>query len=149
MTKLIDGDRLEAFLATQPDLDSVLIRLVLDDFVYLPPKTPLSQIEIPVKEIVRRNDKSTSWFAAISISSENRVRLYEAIRLALWDGRRTDDELRENLLVRGVAHSPSGLRTRRSELVKSGWVRDSGERRDSDLGHPAIVWELAPEVRNV
>ena len=43
MTKLIDGDRLEAWLQDQGGIDALLIQLVLDDFIYQPPQTPASQ----------------------------------------------------------------------------------------------------------
>lgn len=36
---------------------------------------------------------------------------------------------------------------RRSELLRSGWVRDSGRTRTSDHGRDAIVWELSDAGR--
>ena len=56
MTKLIDGDRLEAWLQDQGGIDALLIQLVLDDFIYQPPQTPKSKIKKSVKELVRRRD---------------------------------------------------------------------------------------------
>jgi len=34
---------------------------------------------------------------------------------------------------------------RRRELVAGGWVRDSGRRRDTTAGNPAVVWVLTPD----
>ena len=38
--------------------------------------------------------------------------------------------------------SESGMRTRRNECVKMGWVRDSGQRFQISTGRNAIAWEL-------
>lgn len=40
--------------------------------------------------------------------------------------------------------SPSGIRTRRKELVEAERVRDSGARVRLDSGRWAAVWEVAP-----
>lgn len=37
--------------------------------------------------------------------------------------------------------SESGLRTRRSELVDQGWVRDTGRTATLDSGRQATIWE--------
>ena len=148
MTKLIDGDRLAEFLESQSGIDALLIQLVLKDFEYVPPQTPMSQIDRPAREIVRRRDPGTSWEAAWSIATEKRQLLFRQIYALLnVVGPCTDDEIREGFLKRGLAHSASGLRTRRDELVKAGWVRDSGNKRPSDAGHPATVWEALPELK--
>lgn len=148
MTKLIDGDRLEAYLREESGADALFIQLVLDDFIYQPPQKPIREIDVPAKEVVRRRDPGTSWEAAYSISSEKRQELFRVIyRALLRFGPQTDDELRKHFILAKIAHSPSGLRTRRAELVKAGWLRDSGNKRDSMSGHPSTVWEALPELK--
>lgn len=43
--------------------------------------------------------------------------------------------------------NPSTERPRRVELVEGGWLKDSGRRRNSPYGQPAIVWELTETGR--
>lgn len=42
--------------------------------------------------------------------------------------------------------SPSGIRSRRAELVEAGEVRDSGRKVRTEGGRNAIVWELAVAI---
>lgn len=52
----------------------------------------------------------------------------------------TDFELWES----GIGARPHVPATRREELIADGWpIRDSGMRRMTDTGSPAIVWVLA------
>lgn len=146
MTKLIDGDRLEAWLQDQGGIDALLIQLVLDDFIYQPPQTPKSKIKKSAKELVRRRDPGTSWDAALSITSEKRQELYRILYALLSKHSLTDDEIRHRFEANNYPHSASGLRSRRAELVAAGWVRDSGNKRVSENGHPATVWEALPAV---
>lgn len=146
MTKLIDGDRLEAWLHGQGGIDALLIQLVLDDFIYQPPQTPRSKIRKAAKELVRRRDPGTSWDAALSILPEKRQELYRIIYALLVKHQLTDDEIRQRFEMNNYPHSASGLRSRRAELVAAGWVRDSGNKRTSENGHPSTVWESLPAV---
>ena len=146
MTKLIDGDRLEAWLQDQGGIDALLIQLVLDDFIYQPPQTPKSKIKKSAKELVRRRDPGTSWDAALSITPEKRQELYRILYALLSKHSLTDDEIRPRFEATNYPHSASGLRSRRAELVAAGWVRDSGNKRVSENGHPSTVWEALLEV---
>lgn len=91
----------------------------------------------------RRTDPATSHAAAGTVAHlrHNQQIILTLLRL---EGGQTDEEL---LLLWNdrIAEriSPSGLRTRRSELVDMGLVRDSGDRRPLESGRIAIVWEYA------
>lgn len=85
----------------------------------------------------RRRDPETSREAARSVENiwESQRTILELLQRR---GASTDEEI--FMLVSGM--SPSGARTRRSELVKMGLVRDSGQRRKLSTGRRAIVWEV-------
>ena len=88
----------------------------------------------------RTTDPKTSHDAAESVREVTATQDYvlRALRRP-----RTDVELVEayrNFKIAPKA-SESGLRTRRSELVRQGLVRDSGRRVVLDSGRAAIVWE--------
>lgn len=93
--------------------------------------------------VARRTDPSTSHAAAASISSSklrsSQVAVLEWLR---EHGPATDEALVE--LYNGPDQSPSGLRTRRRELVEQRLVRDSGARQPLASGRMAIVWEVVP-----
>lgn len=88
-------------------------------------------------------DPATSHAAARSVNRERLIDTQRAIvTLLAMRGGMTDDEISEawnETMTEPV--SPSGLRTRRSELVKLGRVKDSGQRRKLATGRSAIVWE--------
>lgn len=85
----------------------------------------------------RRTDPSTSHAAADSV---DRIRESQALILGILRafGPMTDTEIAER--IRPGVMSPSGCRTRRSELVTKGKVVDSGERKRLDSGRMSIVW---------
>lgn len=94
---------------------------------------------------VRHRDPHTSYSAAVAQTPERSLKLYQAIRIVLTGvGPMTDEELHDFLQKKNFKHTTSGLRTRRSELADAGWVRDSGNKRPTAAGSPAIVWEFAP-----
>lgn len=51
----------------------------------------------------------------------------------------TDEELQTRLGLRLQSEIP-----RRFELVRDGWVKDSGRRRQTSSGAQAIIWEAIP-----
>jgi len=50
-------------------------------------------------------------------------------------------------IAKALGMNPNTERPRRKELEEMGWIRDSGERRKTASGSPAIVWTFSPEVR--
>lgn len=99
----------------------------------------------------RNTDPATSHAAARSVQGERKS------QRAVWavmrrHGDLTDEELVAAYEADVAAHqgisryeklprqSPSGIRTRRSELVEQGWVVDSGLRKPLASGRRAIVW---------
>lgn len=88
----------------------------------------------------RRTDPATSHAAAASVRNPelDRARVYAA----LAEGPMTDEQILERCRAHYAPQiSPSGARTRRSELVRTGLVRDSGRRTRLSSGRLAIIWE--------
>ena len=90
----------------------------------------------------RRTDPETSHAAAESLDPTRLRRSQEFVLgvLRAYPAGLTDEELREAVDRTGYAISDSGLRTRRSELVRLGLVEDSGERATTLAGRQTIVW---------
>lgn len=108
----------------------------------VPDKLPVERMKVPTRNKVRRKDPSTSWAAATSQVPAATQLIYKAIVLILTKkGPQTDEEIERVLTYNKIPHSESGARTRRSELVEAGWVRDSGQKRPGKNGNPMIVWE--------
>lgn len=103
---------------------------------------------VPDRAYARRSDPETSHAAASSIS-RRQISLAQADLLRLFsrgDLKLTDAELADLHKVAVIQlrlhhQSPSGLRTRRRELVDLGYLKDSGDRRKLPSGRLAIVWE--------
>lgn len=94
------------------------------------------------RPVARRTDPGTSWAAADSVTDTTITRTKRAILHVLEQGPMTDEQIAEAV---GPAYtSPSGLRTRRKELVKAGLVCDSGKRVRMDSGRWAILWARQP-----
>lgn len=95
----------------------------------------------------RDTDPETSHEAAASV--EPKLRQAQTDILGLFrrhsDHRMTDEalvSLANAWLPLDRLQSPSGVRTRRAELVRAGLIRDSGERVKGSTGRRMIVWEL-------
>jgi hypothetical protein len=98
------------------------------------------------KAHARASDPETSHAAAKSV---RRIRRSQAAVLSCLKllGPRPDTLLLSGYEAHRDEHqwpkqSPSGIRTRRKELVAQGFVADSGVRRRLDSGRMAIVWAV-------
>ena len=88
-----------------------------------------------------RDTEQAAALAALPRSGTNRMRALAALALAGVDGL-TDHELADATSIYLYSVAP-----RRVELVKGGWVVDSGRRRETPNGSPAVVWVLSPAGR--
>lgn len=111
------------------------------------PSDPLSPLEVDpgdgrdTQPVARRGDPETSHEAAASVTGlrESQAEVLGVIRRR---GPMTDEEVLKVLIDRGERPwTPSGARTRRSELVAAGVVRDSGRRKRLATGRRSILWE--------
>lgn len=93
----------------------------------------------------RTSDPTTSHEAAASVGNitdtQNHILLILTIPM-------TDDELIDAFDAMAGSNgwrlaSPSGIRSRRAELVALGLVKDTGDRKKSWSGRNAIVWATA------
>jgi hypothetical protein len=90
------------------------------------------------RAVARRTDPGTSWAAANSLDPTVLRSSQRAVLTILQDiGPMTDAELCARM---APAMSPSGARSRRSELVAKGLVYDTGKRERLHSGRWAIVW---------
>jgi hypothetical protein len=89
-----------------------------------------------------RDGPATERTAAAMVaprSGTQRAQVLDALRDAGELGV-TDYELWDGYGIGARPHVPG---TRREELIADGWpIRDSGARRRTDTGSPAIVWRL-------
>lgn len=95
----------------------------------------------------RAIDPPTSHAAARSIKAQELRQSQEAVlEVFRLNGAMDDVELVERYIAhardrRVKAQSPSGIRTRRHELVDAGQIRDTGRTVRLESGRHAIVWE--------
>lgn len=93
----------------------------------------------------RASDPSTSHAAAASIRSA------EITELQIWildvlESPLSDEQIWNELTKRHPGRlTPSGVRTRRSELVDDGRILDSGRKTSTAAGRKSIVWIRADQ----
>ena len=94
---------------------------------------------------VRAQVLGTSFEAAVSISPAKAEWYYRLVYEYLETyGPMTHEQLIRKVQENGVHATDSGLRARCSELRDAGWVEDTGTKRPTRTGHPAIVWAAVP-----
>jgi len=97
------------------------------------------------RAVARSTDPSTSWEAARSVQN---ITEHQGEVLAAYRGRKdmADEDLVLNLQRSGSRQSPSGIRTRRAELVALGLLADTGDRVVGSTGRRMILWGLPREI---
>lgn len=116
-----------------------------------PPVAPVPDGDVQIQLPVHHTAPATSQEAALSTTVE-RTRRQQAVYaiLEIFPDGLTDEQLERQYRWavkrlgqhRFPEQSVSGLRTRRSELVDQGLVRDTGRRRKTEAGRPSIVWAV-------
>ena len=98
----------------------------------------MNQLDIFDAPVARSDDLETSWEAARSVTSlsDKHAAVLRTLRRI---GGGTDADITR--FYKGPEQSPSGLRTRRHELVDLGLVRDSGRTKLLATGRKSVVWE--------
>lgn len=115
-------------------------------------RVPIPHRPLSYQARARRTDPATSHEAAASVTVLNETHVRILRLLDVWVGNATyphgltDEELLHIWADQYDEQiSPSGLRSRRSELVRAGRVVDSGERGTTAAGRRCIVWRLADD----
>jgi hypothetical protein len=100
----------------------------------------------PTQAHARNTDPQTSHDAAASVrvtaGQREVLEIFELLHRATDENVARKHEARCLLGTAYASLSPSGLRTRRSELVRLGKIRDSGVRWTMASGRKAVVWEV-------
>lgn len=91
----------------------------------------------------RLTDPDTSHDAAGTVKvRRSQLEVYGLLSM----GPGTDSDVYDRAVLNGIRISASGCRTRRAELVRMGYVRDTGVRVFLLSGRRSIVWEVNPEA---
>ena len=91
------------------------------------------------KPRARSSDPQTSHAAAKQVEAVRQTQ-QEILDILRVYGPSSDEEIALYARARSTYQSPSGLRTRRAELVDQGRVLDSGSRKLTQSGRQTIVW---------
>lgn len=106
-----------------------------------------SLFDVLTEPRARRTDPTTSHAAAKSVRNQTETH-DRVLELLETFGDATDEDLftywrQMRDLHDWPAISPSGLRSRRSELVELGLVVDTGRRGTTASGRACIIWDIA------
>lgn len=93
----------------------------------------------------RSTDPDTSHEAAASIKDLRQSQFKVWMLFGAFPDGATDEELLDRARQIGFLISDSGLRTRRSELVRQGLVEWSGEKKWTTSGRRTRVWQLVED----
>jgi hypothetical protein len=107
---------------------------------------------VPPKEhepVARKTDPGTSWAAAHSVSPTTITKTRLRILQLLDERPMTDERLTHRIVDEEGLASPSGVRTRRSELVEDEMVEDAGVRDVGATNRKMIVWRITDHGRRV
>ena len=101
-----------------------------------------------IRARARKGDPRTSHEAADSFTFEQ---LSELKRKIFWwfvrrGGRATDEELETSPEFAYLG--PTTASKRRTDLVRSGFLRDSGEEKTNRRGRNQIIWEVAVDWKD-
>jgi hypothetical protein len=98
------------------------------------------------ENFARATDPETSHAAARSVTEDTITELQRAIDRVIRDAfprPLSDEAIRAHLSAQGILSTPSGCRTRRSELLHAGYIVDSGQRGWTMSGRKTILWTVA------
>jgi hypothetical protein len=112
-----------------------------------PPEAPPAADPAPAAH-ARRADPETSHAAAASLTPGTLRASQAEVLTILRQGPMHDQRIAQTALAWHSKQSPSGLRTRRAELVAAGLVEDSGRREILPSGRSSVVWRLTAKGRD-
>lgn len=107
----------------------------------------LRQVDLERRKmaVARRGDPTTSWDAARGLGDLTEAQ-NQVWGILVAHGPLMDEEIERHAANMGLGQSPSGLRSRRAELVAAGLVRWTGRtKRKSDTGNESRVWEAVKD----
>jgi hypothetical protein len=95
---------------------------------------------------VARDARDTSRIAAVlawPAAPTQRERVLGLVQHATWIGWGDDFGITDEQIQNELGMNPSTERPRRLELEEQGLIFDSGEKRKTRSGRPAIVWRAS------